>query len=170
MHKNFNMWARFLACLLFSHTLNAKILQDEVVISDEKFFSFKEVCLELTKRDSPLISEHSLTELDCMGKIIKVGDFCDKKTMDDPYYIRGLVDKTQKKVICKSAKRVHMKYECKNSYDRFCQEAELGCYLLQELFAKRLKTSHATLLTEGKSKILSCHFLPKNEDLSLPRD
>ena len=162
--------ARFLACLLLCNPLNAKILQDEVVISDEKIFSFEQVCKELTGRESPLISAQSMTQLDCMGMIIKVGDFCDKKTQDDPYYIRGLVDKTQKRVICKSAKRVHMKYECENVQDRFCQEAELGCYLLQELFAKRLKTSHATILPEGKSKILSCHFLPKNEDLSLPRD
>jgi len=166
MLKIFNTSARFLACLFLCNSLYAKILQDDVVISDEKKFSFPEVCKEQTRRESPLISMHSMTELDCMGTIIKVSDFCESKTKDDPYYIRGIVVNDSKTVVCKSAKRVHIKYQCKNAQDRFCQEAEIGCYLLQELFAKRLKTYQATILNEGKMKILSCHFLPKTENFS----
>lgn len=171
MEKSFIMRARLIACLFFVSTLSyAKILKDEVSIVDEKIYSYHQVCKFLTKRESPLISFSTVTKLDCMGKIVEVSKFCDEKTQDDPYYIRAVVSKEKKEVICKSAKRVHIKYECESQLDEFCQDKEVGCYLMQEKFAKRLKTDHASLINKGAKKELNCHFTPKIDQMDKPLD
>lgn len=167
MDKFFKYRARFITCLFFLvFNVQAKIIKDEVLLTDEKLFSFREVCKKLTKRDSPLITFHSVSKLDCMGKIVDVSKFCDMHTQADPYYIRAVVEKSSKQVNCKSAKRVRIKYQCDSGNDKYCKDKEIGCYLFQEKLAKRLKTAHASIITEQGRKILNCHFTPKNEQLS----
>lgn len=163
--------ARFITCLFFlSFQVSAKIVKDEVLVIDEKTFSFSQVCKELTKRDSPLVTYHSISKLDCMGTIVDASDFCDSKTKEDPYYIRAVVEKQSKKVNCKSAKRVRIKYQCEGPKDKFCKDKEIGCYLFQEKLAKRLKTAHASIIKENGTRFLNCHFTPKSEDLTIPLD
>ena len=171
MEKLFITKARLIACLFFASTFSyAKILKDEVSIVDETIYSYDQVCKYLTKRESPLISYSTISKLDCMGKIVEVSKFCDEKTQDDPYYIRAVVSKEKKEVICKSAKRVHIKYECESKNDEICQDKEVGCYLMQEKFAKRLKTDHASLIHRGTKKVLNCHFTPKIDQMDKPLD
>lgn len=168
MQLNFLYRARFLTCLFFlSSMVSAKLIKDEVSIIDEKFFSYQQVCKELTKRDSPLITANSVSKLDCMGTVVDVGKFCDKKTQADPYYIRAVVLKESKQVVCKSAKRVQIKYECASKHDKLCEDKEIGCYLLQEQLAKRLKTAHASIIKNGKKRYLNCHYTPKVDELKL---
>ena len=71
MKKNTNLnMARLMACLfLFSNLAAAKILKDDVSLVKETKFSFQEVCLDMTKRNSELIEVNSITMLDCMGTI-----------------------------------------------------------------------------------------------------
>lgn len=163
--------ARFITCLFFlSFQVSAKIVKDEVLVIDEKLFTFSEVCKKLTKRESPLITYHSISKLDCMGTIVDVSKFCDLKTQEDPYYIRAVVEKKMKKVNCKSAKRVQIKYLCESKKDKYCKDKEIGCYLFQEKLAKRLKTAHASIIKEGSKRFLNCHFTPKNEQISTSLD
>ena len=163
--------ARFITCLFFlSFHVSAKIIKDEVLVIDEKKFSFSQVCKKLTKRDSPLMTYHSISKLDCMGTIVDASEFCDSKTQEDPYYIRAVVEKKTKKVNCKSAKRVRVQYQCEGAKDKFCKDKEIGCYLFQEKLAKRLKTAHASIIKEDGKRFLNCHFTPKNEDLTTPLD
>lgn len=160
--------ARFLTCLFFLLSqANADLVMDRVKVIDEKIFSYKTVCKKLTKRDSPLITFKSITKLDCMGETVDVSKFCDLKTKNDPYYIRAVVDKENKSVVCKSAKRVQIKYLCNSKRDKLCRDKEVGCYLLQEQLAKRLKTSHASIIIDGKQKVLNCHFTPKVNETKL---
>lgn len=163
--------ARFIACLFFIPEIaQAKIIKDEVSLVAEESYSYSQVCDHLTKRPSPLISYVSISKLDCMGQKVEVSKFCDQKTQDDPYYIRAVINKEQKKIICKSAKRVHIKYACESKDDQFCQDKEIGCYLMQEKFAKRLKSAHVSILDGPKGKILSCHFTPKTSEMDTPLD
>lgn len=97
-----------------------------------------------------------------MGTKVRVEKFCDQKFVADPYYIRAVVDKSSEKVICKSAKRVHIKYQCEGKADQYCKDKEIGCYLFQEKLAKRLKLTHSSLMKHGSQKrTLNCHFTPK---------
>ena len=171
MKNNKTYKARFITCLFFlSFSTFAQIIQDDVFVVDEKIFSYQEVCKFLTKRESPLITFHSINKLDCMGSIVEVSSFCDAKTQEDPYYIRAIVDKEEKNVVCKSAKRVTLKYKCKMKNDEYCQDKEVGCYLFQEKLAKRLRLVHSSLMQQGTHQVLNCHFTPKNDSLeTLPR-
>ncbi len=157
-----SIWAcTFCACLFFSFTVNAKVTKDEVYITGENEYTFKEACKLVTKRESPLIEALSVTSLDCMGTAITVSDFCFKKESSNAFYVRAVVDKKNKKVICKSARRVIVKYECDSpSKKKFCDDPQIGCYFLQEKLARRLKVVHSSVLpSSNKShKELNCYF------------
>jgi hypothetical protein len=82
--------------LLFPFLVFANVIQDDVSTTDKIPFSFKTVCQKMVTHESPLIEIISGTELDCMGKKVDVGIFCDKEMAADPYYLRGYVDKLKK--------------------------------------------------------------------------
>ena len=88
-----------------------------------------------------------------MKKMIDVRKFCEKKEAANPYLTRGKVGKNS--VLCQSAKRVVIKYECEGKEDKFCQDVEIGCFLIREKLAMRLKLAHRSLTQE---KYLNCHF------------
>ena len=66
----------------------------------------------------------------------------------------GLIVKNNK-VFCQSAKRVVVKYECEGNKDKYCNDVEVGCFLIKEKLAMRLKIAHQSLL---QNKVLNCHF------------
>ena len=153
--------ACLLACLFFIPISSAKIIKDEKYITGQTEFSFEEACKYLTKRKSPLIDFSSISSLNCMGKKVEVAKFCDYKEAANQYFIRGIVNKTKKRVICLSSKRVIIKYSCEGKKDRFCEDAEIGCFLIKEKLARRLKISHQSLtdsVTPSENKVLNCYF------------
>jgi len=131
------------------------MIKDDHIIKDERFYSWEEVCRSLTKRESPLIEYKSISKLDCMGTAVDVMKFCDEKEAANPYFTRAKVDKTTKKVICQSSRRVVLKWECESKSDRYCKDIEVGCFLFKEKLARRLKLVHQSL-TDGK--YLNCYF------------
>jgi len=152
--------------LLFPTLIFAKILKDEVSLVSELKFSFNQVCKSLTKRESPLIEYKSVSEIDCMGTIVEVRKYCERQLISDPYYIRAVVDKENKNVICKSAKKVILKYQCEKG-TTYCEDSEIGCFRLQEKLATRLKLEHHSITEEKKNKILNCYFMPKKISKSI---
>ena len=141
--------------LFFSSFVQAKIIKDDHYITGQKKFDWKQVCFKLTKRSSPLIEFKSIYELDCMGTTVNITPFCDETEAANPYYSRAIVSKTEKKVICQSAKRVVIKWECEGKKDRYCRDSEIGCFLFKERLAKRLKLVHQSITDK---KYLNCYF------------
>jgi hypothetical protein len=161
INKSISYRACLLTCLFFVQPATAKILKDDKYITGQSEFSFSEACKYLTKRDSPLIEVANISTLNCMGKKTEIGRFCDHKEAANPYYIRGIVDTKNQKVICLSSKRVIIKYECEGVEDQFCKDAEIGCFLLKEKLARRLKISHQSITnidSPSKKKALNCYF------------
>lgn len=118
--------------------------------------------------ESPLIDAVSGTELDCMGKKVKVGDYCEKVTAADPYYLRAYVDKEKREVVCVSGKKVLFKYQCVKLSDKaLCSgEAKNSCKYIQKKLARRLDLVHASFVKSEKGiKQLNCFFesLPLKE-------
>lgn len=154
--------------LLFPFLVFANVIQDDVSTTDKIPFTFKTVCQKMVTHESPLIEIVSGTELDCMGKKVDVGVFCDKEMAADPYYLRGYVDKLKKEVVCHSGKKVLFKFQCVRLQDRhLCEnEAKKSCAYIQAKLAKRLDTVHASLTKNEKGiKELNCYFesLPLKE-------
>lgn len=154
--------------LIFSASLFAHVIQDDVSITDKSRYSFKTICNKLVTHESPLIEIASGTQLDCMGKKVEVGDFCLKELTSDPYYLRGYVDKENKDVVCVSGKKVLFKYLCvKLSDNRYCgNNSKASCELIKRKLAYRLDIVHHSIIKNEKGiKQLSCFFesLPLRE-------
>ncbi len=157
-------WACLMTCLFFYQISQAKVIKDDHFTKDERFYSWEKACLFLTKRESPLIEYHSVNKLDCMGKVVDVGPFCDEREAANPYLSRAIVDKKKKQIICKSASRVILKWQCEGKNDKYCQDIDIGCFLLKEMLARRLKLVHKSL-TDGK--YLNCYFDTQKNNLEL---
>jgi hypothetical protein len=154
-------------CLLLTLPIHAKLLKHEVFQISKKEFSFKHVCKTMLKKEYPLIQVHSTSKLDCMSQLVDAGKFCDKELADDPYLVRGFVDRKDKKVKCQSGRRVIVKYDCTKGPGQYCDDSSIGCYYIKEKLARRLKVSHHSLTGNGRGKKeLNCYFSLNNyEDL-----
>lgn len=143
----------------------AKIIKDDVYLVGQKEYDLKTVCDFFYKQDFPLIEIKSATQLDCMKGQVSVGTFCAQKQSDDPHLIRGFIDSKNNKVICQSAKRVILKYSCSNKDPKHCEDSSIGCYILKEKLAMRLKVVHHSITTDtpGK-KSLNCYYESKNSE------
>jgi hypothetical protein len=156
------------AILLFPLLALSHVIQDEVSTTDKIRFSFKTVCQKMVTHESPLIEIVSGTELECMGKKIDVGVFCDKEMATDPYYLRAYVDRHLKEVVCHSGKKVLFKYQCVKLVDRkYCDySSKTSCGLIRDKLAKRLDIIHSSITKNQKGiKELNCYFesLPLKE-------
>ena len=160
MKMNKKIWACLWTCLFFVQNSTAKLVKDEHYVIKENLYTWKQVCLDLTKRPSPLIEYKTVSKLDCMGEVLDVIAFCDKKEAANPYFTRAVVDKEKEAVKCQSAKRVIIKWQCEGKQDRYCKDVEIGCFLFKEKLARRLKIVHQSLTDE---KVLNCYFgIPNN--------
>ncbi len=111
--------------------------------------------------DSPLIDIVSGTKIDCMGKKVDVGEFCDKELATDPYYLRAFIDKEKNEVVCVSGKKVLFKYLCVKLTDKaMCsQDAKLSCSYIQNKLARRLDMVHWSFVKNERGiKQLNCFF------------
>ena len=158
------------AILLLPLFAFSNVIQDDVSTTDKIRFSFKTVCQKMVTHETPLIEIVSGTVLDCMGKKIDVGNFCDKEMAADPYYLRAYVDRESKEVVCHSGKKVLFKYQCVKLSDRILcdSKAQVSCQQMKQKLAKRLDLVHASIIKNEKGiKELNCYFesLPLKESL-----
>jgi hypothetical protein len=156
------------AILLLPLFAFSNVIQDDVSTTDKFRFSFKTVCQKMVTHETPLIEIVSGTVLDCMGKKVDVGNFCDKELAADPYYLRAYVDRESKEVVCHSGKKVLFKYQCVKLSDRvLCDsKAQASCQQMKQKLAKRLDLVHASIIKNEKGiKELNCYFesLPLKE-------
>jgi len=102
-----------------------------------------------------------------MGTEVIVGNFCSSITEGDHSYARGLVSGGQVK--CVHATRAILSYECVSGQG-LCEDKDIGCYKLQEQFARNLFTTHASVTSKKNSKVLNCYFSEtKGDEDLMPR-
>ncbi len=158
--SNYNGSMILLISLLTSLSF-ASIVQDDVSITEKHSYSFKEVCEKMLKFEAPLIEVVSGTTLDCMSKKVEVSDFCDKELVQDPYYLRGYVDREKKLVHCQSGKKVIFRYQCVKLADKeLCsKEPKAACEFIKHKLARRLDLVEHSFSKNPKGiKELSCKF------------
>jgi len=142
--------------LAFGH-----IIQDDVSVTQKYRHSLKQVCTKMGYVDSPLIDIVSGTHIDCMGRKVEAGAFCDKELAADPYYLRAYIDREKNEVICVTGKKVLFKYLCVKLSDKaMCsQEAKVSCAHIHKKLAKRLDMVHSSFVRNEKGiKQLNCFF------------
>lgn len=115
----------------------------------------------MVTHETPLIEVISSTELDCMGKKIRVGDFCEKQLVTDPYYLRGYINSEKNEVVCISGKKVNFKYVCAKLADKeLCgDDANKSCAVIKSKLAYRLDIVESVYDKNEKGlKRLNCKF------------
>lgn len=157
--------------LLLPFFASASVLQDDVSAIYRTSFSLKEVCEKMTGSEAPLIDIVSGREIDCMGKKVDVGIFCEQMMAADPYYLRGHTSPETKEVTCVSGKTVIFKYMCvKLSDQQLCSgSAATSCAVIKAKLARRLDPIHASYTKNTKGiKQLNCYFgsLPSSESVN----
>lgn len=145
-----NIWAHVFMCLI-SLSVQSKVLKYDVYQISKTEHSLKEVCQKILNKDYPLVTMHSISQVDCMSKIVDVNSFCKKMNPSDLYLIRGIVFKN--KAFCQSAKRVILKYACNNS-NEYCKDSSIGCYKLKSKLAIRLDVIHSSIMDNK----LNCYY------------
>lgn len=132
-----------------------KLLKDDHFSTGYKTYSWAEVCKKLVKTESPLIEKAGISQLDCMGRKVKVSKFCEQKEASNPFYTRAVVVQSERAVRCYSGKKVRVKWQCDGKQDFYCRDKELGCFYFKEQLANRLTLVHASLIY---GKVLNCYF------------
>ncbi|HLT22008.1 MAG TPA: hypothetical protein VKZ84_01125 [Bacteriovoracaceae bacterium] len=133
-----------------------RVLSDDISLTSKETFTLKELCQEMVTHPTPLIEVKSITTVDCMGKKINVADFCQKKMVTDPYYLRGYA--RNDRVECISGKKVIFKYACRKK-DRLCTgTAEKSCHELKSKLAYRLDIVHSSFIQKESYKQLNCFY------------
>lgn len=141
--------------------LQARIVQDDVSVTEKHSYPFQQVCQKMLGFEAPLIEIVSGTVLDCMSRKIDVSDFCEKEQAADPYYLRGYVDGEKKLVHCHSGKKVNFRYQCVKISDKeLCsKQPKTACEFIKHKLARRLDLVESTFTKNPKGiKELNCKF------------
>ncbi len=156
----------YLIFILLSFSINAAVLKHEVVNARYEEFPFREVCEKLGAKNFELIDARSMTEIDCMGKVFPVNNFCLDKFPLDKTFTRAIIDEKNKKVRCEFSSSVMIAVSCDARDLKYCFKPEEGCEQLKKIYASRLGIAHFSLL----EKNLNCYFAkPLGETLNESR-
>jgi hypothetical protein len=132
----------------------------EYIKPDFETYTFKETCEKSGIRETPLITAPSLKELDCMGTIVSLNEFCLKNMLDAKNFSRGYAQAEQKKVFCQSANGLSLSINCTANNKKLCAHEKEACRDLQALYARNLKLVKSTLQMDGESNSqVSCYYL-----------
>ena len=116
-------------------------------------YSYRKVCESFGYRNNVLVDRISAGKLDCMGKVVAVGEFCRKHHGQSPLYTRGYAHRGAG-VICEKGVEVVLEYECAPKKPGFCREAKNSCRWLGQLFARSLQLNKFA----QKGRVLSCRY------------
>lgn len=145
---------KYLLFLLFSYSTSAAVLKHDVSSATLKEFSYNETCEEMGVKEATLISEISMTKLECLNKTFELIDFCLKKFPMDKRLTRGFLLKEKKQVICEFSDSVMMSLTCDSRDLKYCFNPKKGCEALRKIYANRLETAHFSML----EKNLNCYY------------
>jgi hypothetical protein len=135
-------------------SVEAEVLKHEASSKTIKSFTFKEVCTGLGSKNNEMIEAKSLTEIDCMGKVFPVMQFCLNQFPLEKTLARGIVNSKEKKVECEMSASVTVSVSCDKRDLKYCFDPKKGCEELRKIYAYRLEVAHYSLL----EKNLNCYF------------
>ncbi len=141
----------------------SKVLGHRVLSQKNINYTFKDVCLEIGVKDSLLLEAVDNHRLDCMGQIVKVGPFCQRKMAKNKFFTRGYINRKMGEVICEAGAQVRLKIECDERDGKYCHSPKSGCDRLKSLFASRHDLNHFSVDSFDKKKVLNCHFSAQDE-------
>lgn len=137
---------------------SAQILSHEVTGLRRDFYAPKDVCETMGHKHSLIVTARPPAELDCMGRMVQLTDFCQKIEKSGLSLLRGRLDPLTDQVICEYGDGLVFSMRCHSGNSKYCEDAQSGCKGIQDVFAKGLRVSHAALLPDGGDHRLNCYF------------
>ena len=154
----------FLILIMISLSLPARNISNGQIGLSEKSVDLKELCLFMGHKELLLVTPASLSEIDCMGKKVRVTDFCLAKFPARMGFLRGIVDSDNNKAVCQYGTEVNLKVPCDDIDGHYCRKGKKGCEELGVLFAHDLELFHHFFTRDESSgaKDLNCYFSKKD--------
>ncbi|MCO4793163.1 MAG: hypothetical protein KC493_05605 [Bacteriovoracaceae bacterium] len=150
----------------FTFVLNAKVMEFKVSKQIRTKDSFKSACESMGFRDNLLIEPKGLIGLDCMGRVVKVNDYCLKKKVKGKLFLRGFLNAETKSVVCQFGNSANLTLSCETKKTRkYCESPKVSCEKLKNYFAVDLNVTHHSRLFEGSKEMLNCYFGKVNLEL-----
>ena len=144
----------------------SKVMEFKVSKQIRKSSTFKEACEAMGFRDNLLVEAKGLVALNCMGRILKVSDYCAKQVQTKKSFLRGFINKTEKKVICQYGNSANLTLSCETKKTRkFCESPASSCRKLKNYFARDLDVTHHSRLFKNEAETLNCYFGKLNLDV-----
>lgn len=138
--------------------LNAKVLsvQEEGLLF--KRFPFKEVCEHFKIKDALIPSKATEKEIECMGRIFSIENFCYEKFSTDLKYTRARFNITNTEVNCHFATTSIVEIQCIDEHQVLCSKPDQSCKtIIKKSFASSHEFSKAMLL-EIHPPVLKCFY------------
>lgn len=104
-----------------------------------------------------LVSVKNPAALDCMGKEVRISQFCEEK-VEKKNFLRGYVNTKLEEVTCEYGLKAFLSLGCDKSHKRFCREPEKGCLSLRGVYAKSLELDHHAFVEKDVDDVLNCYY------------
>lgn len=98
--------------LVASLSASANVLDFKVSKQFRVQGTFKEVCETMGYSDNLLIEAKGLVALDCMGRVVKINDFCLRKKEKKRVFLRGYLNPKDSSVICQYGNSASLSLSC----------------------------------------------------------
>ena len=113
----------------------------------------------MQKTEPLLYHIHDLVHMDCMGQLISVQNYCQKKFAEEDFFVRGLLDKELNSDLCVFSSQSLLTWEFPSSGKYKCDaSSETICLKLKTVFAKTLPVFKSFYTREGADKVLTCYY------------
>lgn len=137
----------------------AKIAEVRVLGEVEESFELKNVCEEMGLKENLMVDIVNAHEIDCMGRKLRVADFCQKKfpklkDQTKTFLTKSYVGLATKRVYCQRADSVLLRLECDGEHRSYCEVPKAGCERLRSVFAAQLPLIESTKI----GTILKCYY------------
>ncbi len=120
--------------------------------------SYKEVCQLMEKNHLVLIGAASTWQIDCMGDVVSVFDFCKRKISQKRIFLRGYVNQKDNEVICETGKTVYLSLACDKRHKGLCVKPLESCRKLNQIYAQELELVHHSLIPKDIDDALNCYY------------
>ena len=136
--------------------------QYQILNSHKKIFELKEVCALSGVKETPLLEIVGMKNIDCMGKMVNVFDFCSQQFAEHEEFLRGIVE--AKKVVCHFGQRAVVQVGCSKDDLAYCKDSLRGCAKVKRELARNLRLFHHGIAQNIQSKptSLTCVFHARN--------
>ncbi|HAZ14002.1 MAG: hypothetical protein A2X86_17310 [Bdellovibrionales bacterium GWA2_49_15] len=155
----------FVVFVYFSKTMAAEVglVQYQAIKPRQFYYSFAESCKVQRLREVPLITAHSLFQIDCMGKLVDAQAVCLKKgeeLEERLKLLRAFVRAEKKDVVCEYGEGAELNLVCQGSYLPLCKDPKKSCLELKAKYSAEVPLWKATVSEKTRSSApeLNCYF------------